>query len=201
MLGAMTPRTLTSRASELKYEAILEAALELFVERGFHGTAVPAVAERAHVGAGTIYRYFDSKEALVNALYRKWKGALSEQVLTAIPSGGGAREQLRAMWRGMARFVAEHPKAFAFLELHHHASYLDAESKQVESRLLELASDFVRQAQQRGELRDGDPMLLMSLVYGAFTGIVRANWEGRLELSEAALDDAEQVLWQAVRRP
>src|SRR5690606_27876447 len=52
-----------------KREAILHAALELFVERGFWGTAVPEIAEKAGVGAGTIYRYFESKEALVNALY------------------------------------------------------------------------------------------------------------------------------------
>jgi TetR/AcrR family transcriptional regulator, repressor of fatR-cypB operon len=51
-----------------KREAILNAALQLFTEFGFHGTAMPQVAERAGVGAGTIYRYFTSKEALVNTL-------------------------------------------------------------------------------------------------------------------------------------
>ena len=56
-----------------KREAIMQAALELFVERGFYGTAVPEIADRAGVGAGTIYRYFESKEALVNALYREQK--------------------------------------------------------------------------------------------------------------------------------
>ena len=56
-----------------KREAILQAALELFVERGFYGTAVPEIADRASVGAGTIYRYFESKEALVNAIYRQEK--------------------------------------------------------------------------------------------------------------------------------
>ena len=44
-----------------KREAILEAALELFAERGFHGTAVPLIAAKAHVGAGTIYRHFKDK--------------------------------------------------------------------------------------------------------------------------------------------
>ena len=53
-----------------KREAIMTAALELFVERGFFGTAVPEIADRAGVGAGTIYRYFESKEALVNEIYR-----------------------------------------------------------------------------------------------------------------------------------
>src|SRR5215510_1707077 len=61
------------KAAGDKREAIMNAALELFVERGFFGTIVPEIADRAGVGAGTIYRYFDSKEALVNAIYREPK--------------------------------------------------------------------------------------------------------------------------------
>ena len=63
-----------------KYEAILEAALPLFVERGFYGTAVPAVADRAGVAAGTIYHHFASKEAMVNALYRRWKESIARTI-------------------------------------------------------------------------------------------------------------------------
>ena len=55
-----------------KHEAILDAALALFVERGYHGTAVPAIAERAGVAAGTIYHHFESKEQLVNAVFELW---------------------------------------------------------------------------------------------------------------------------------
>jgi AcrR family transcriptional regulator len=65
--------TAAAGARAEKRDAILAAALELFAERGFHGTSVPEIAERARVGAGTIYRYFPSKEALVNALFRAQK--------------------------------------------------------------------------------------------------------------------------------
>src|SRR5690349_16044689 len=75
-----------------KREAILAAALELFVERGFHGTAVPEVADRAGVGAGTIYRYFASKEALVNALYQKYKAELTGLILKDFPLDKPARQ-------------------------------------------------------------------------------------------------------------
>jgi len=44
-----------------KQRQILDAALGLFAERGFHGTRVPLVAEAAGVATGTIYHYFDSK--------------------------------------------------------------------------------------------------------------------------------------------
>src|SRR5712692_781980 len=97
-----------------KREAILDAALELFAERTFDGTAVPLIAERAGVAAGTIYRYFDGKEALVNALYRRWKGELSSTLAEAMAMGGTHEERFRLMWGGMWRFASEEPRALAF---------------------------------------------------------------------------------------
>src|SRR5689334_14514728 len=102
-----------------KRETIMTAALELFVERGFFGTAVPEIAERAGVGAGTIYRYFESKEALVNAIYREQKLLFGQVALDSFPSSAPMREQFRLLWARMAQFAIEHPSSFVFLELHH----------------------------------------------------------------------------------
>lgn len=46
---------------------MVDAAVELFFERGYDATKMEDVAERADVGASTLYRYFDSKEALALA--------------------------------------------------------------------------------------------------------------------------------------
>src|ERR1044072_3044150 len=98
-------------------EALLDASLTLFSERVFHGTAVPEVAERAQVGAGTIYRYFESKEALVNALYRDQKMKMVGALLTDFPATATAREQFRTIWHRMAGFVDASPEGFMFCEL------------------------------------------------------------------------------------
>ena len=63
--AAMRPGQLRQLARQ---DAILKSALHLFAERGYFGTAVPDVAQLANVGTGTIYRYFENKEALVNAV-------------------------------------------------------------------------------------------------------------------------------------
>jgi AcrR family transcriptional regulator len=49
--------------------AILKAARKLIVERGFHGTPMPLLAEEAGVAVGSMYRYFPSKEALLQEAY------------------------------------------------------------------------------------------------------------------------------------
>jgi AcrR family transcriptional regulator len=192
------PAPTTERGAD-KRDAILHAALELFVERGFHGTAVPEVAERAGVGAGTIYRYFASKEALVNELYQREKSALSARVLREFPLASSAREQFGALWRRMAAYAKEEPLGFAFLELHNHQSYLDAESRAIEERITQFGMEFIRQAQRRGDIRNVEPMLLVGIVLGAFIGLVRRASECGLVLDDSAWNTAEQCVWEAIR--
>jgi AcrR family transcriptional regulator len=189
----------SQRAIVDKREAIMAAALELFVERGFFGTAVPEIAEKAGVGAGTIYRYFESKDALVNALYRQEKQAFAERVLADFPKTPIARELFRTMWHRMAKFAVDNPAPFIFLELHHHASYLDAESQALEQRMLELFSNVVVAAQARGELKAGPAHLLMSIVMGAFVGVIRSCVGMAAPLGEADWALAEQCVWEAIR--
>jgi TetR/AcrR family transcriptional regulator, repressor of fatR-cypB operon len=182
-----------------KRDAILAAALELFVERGFYGTAVPEIADRAGVGAGTIYRYFESKEVLVNELYRQEKTRFAKLVMDDFQPPPGAREQFRLLWMRMAKFAATHVKSFVFLELHHHAPYLDPESHGLEQRMLDLFASVIMSAQLRGELKHTDPRLLMALVMGAFTGVIRNCVEIKTPLEQADWNMAEQCMWEAIR--
>jgi AcrR family transcriptional regulator len=183
-----------------KREAILDAALELFAERGFHGTAVPLVAEKAKVGAGTIYRYFPSKEALVNALYQRHKGAFGEAMLAGFPAGAPFREQLHHFWSRACAFAAEHPRALEFLELHHHGPYLDATSRALEGQLLGAARGLVEAAIAAQTLKALPADLLMAIVWGSFRALVQGGCEKRLVLDEATAAQAEACIWEALRR-
>jgi TetR/AcrR family transcriptional regulator, repressor of fatR-cypB operon len=180
-------------------DSILQAALGLFVEFGFHGTAVPLVAERAGVGAGTIYRHFGNKEGLVNALYVKWKGEIARHVMQDFPSEQPAREQFRQVWRRMAEFALEHRREFAFLELHHHASYLNQASRAIESRVVEFATLMIERAQAAQVIRKLPPKVLMLLVNGAFIGVFKGGMEGQIPFTLETFLSAEQCCWEAIR--
>ncbi len=181
-------------------ESIMRAAVVCFVERGFHGTAVPQIAKQAEVAAGTIYHYFPSKEALVNELYRTWKAAVSQRVFKAFPQGAPVREQFRVMWHELASFALEEPAAFAFIELHNHASYLDDESRAIDRNLKEFAGGMIRLAQAQGRLKPLDPIVLMELVFGGFYGLIRAHYEGRVKLTDELVASAEAACWDTVAR-
>ncbi len=87
---------------------LLAAALEVFVEKGFAATKLADVARRAGVTKGTVYLYFDSKEALFKAVVR-------ETIVPVIAQGealaraftGSARELVERLVREYWRLVGE----------------------------------------------------------------------------------------------
>lgn len=183
-----------------KRDAILDAALALFAERGFHGTAVPLVAEKAKVGAGTIYRYFPSKEALVNTLFQRHKGALGEALLSGFPMDAPFRQQFHHFWTRVCAYARENPSALQFLELHHHGPYLDETSRAIEKGLLETAKNIVAQAIRAQIAKDVAPEVLMAIVWGSFRALVQGGCEGYIELDTRTIADAESCVWEAIRR-
>lgn len=191
-------RKLAAAAGD-KRQAILTAALELFNERSFNGTPMPLVAERAGVGAGTIYRYFESKDALGNAVFRQCKLAVQQELAERLRPGMAARQEFHAMWFGLWEFFRDHPAAFRFLETHNHGSYLDAESAATSDAVFDSIVDFVRRGQTAGALREGTPAVLIAMAFGAFIGLVKEADAGRLALSERVVEASEEIVWAMLR--
>jgi TetR/AcrR family transcriptional regulator, repressor of fatR-cypB operon len=182
-----------------KQEAIFSAALDLFAERGYHGTAVPDIASKAGVGPATLYRLFDGKEALVNALYQRWKHQLALALLASLSGPLPPREAFSRFWHALGRFFAEHPTAYTFLELHAHGDYLDAKSKAIDFEILIPVQEILQSWQRQGAIGPVRSELLMSLVYGGFTGLVRAARKFGLSLDAEALCQTEACMWEALR--
>src|SRR5262245_14761416 len=63
------PRTRRRDPKETR-ERLVRAALELFTTQGYYGSTTPQIAARAGVAEGTIYRHFNSKQHLLNEIYR-----------------------------------------------------------------------------------------------------------------------------------
>lgn len=79
MIFPLCPRA-RQRRKEARPGELLSAALEVFAERGFAATKLDDVARRAGVSKGTVYLYFESKEAL-------FKAAVESAVLPALEAG------------------------------------------------------------------------------------------------------------------
>ena len=177
---------------------LLDAALELFETRGYDGVAVPEIAAKAGVATGTVYLYFADKAALVNALHRHWKTQYNAIVLAPVPSGLVARDKFTTYWQRMTGFARTYPRATRFMDLHHHGSYLNAESIALSRVYRDAAEGFIREARAAGAIRDIDPVLVVALMWGAATGLAKFAGQGALTFDLDAAVDMEDALWRAI---
>ena len=180
-----------------KRTAILEAALDRFAELGVNGVAVPDIARRAQVGTGTIYRYFENKEALVNVLFQEEKVRFGNYLLETADEQGSPRDMFNGHWQRMVGFAREHPKSFRFLELQDHLPYLDESSRELERKVLRRLATPSRNLQQQGVFRaDIRAEIIMSTVWGAFVNLMKSERAGYIKLSEKDITDARDACWR-----
>ncbi len=184
-----------------KRRIILDAALEAFAARGYHGTAVPEVADAAGVGTGTLYRYFANKEALVNEVYRDAKLRLRTALLSNAPALDlyrldAAETWFAELWRRLGAFAAAQPDAFRFLEMQDHVEYLDAASREVE---LSVLAPLWMAGKRLRERSDGATVdVLIALVWGAFVGLIKAQRLGYLKIDDKQIADAGAACWRMI---
>jgi AcrR family transcriptional regulator len=179
-------------------EALLDAALTLFAERGYHGASIPEIAAAAGMAPASIYRHVASKDALVNLVYRRCKTALGAALVAAIPPAAPLRERFDALWAALDRFAREEPRAFAFLELHHHGDYLDAESRAIELRVLAPIAAVVAHGLATGALRGASAPSLIITVWGAFVGMIRAARAGYVTHDASLSGEVAACAWAAI---
>lgn len=95
-----------------KYEAILEAAVRVIAEYGYHNAQVSKIAREAQVADGTIYLYFDSKDDVLISLFEEKMGAFNASLQAALEPIASPVEQLRELIRLHFRHLnQDHPLA------------------------------------------------------------------------------------------
>ncbi len=95
-----------TRRKEARPSEILDAALKVFAEKGYAGARMDDIARRAGVTKGTIYLYFDGKEAVFKSLVRESIGAtLTSATAEARDFQGSARDLLRFVLDIMTRLL------------------------------------------------------------------------------------------------
>ncbi len=120
-----TPRHGTTR------ERLLEAAIEMFAERGYAATGVDALCRKAGVAKTGLYWEFQNKVGLLNAVIDQVVAEWIDQIRDAARGGGGARDRLEAALSTMRRRVQERPELFrVLLVVLAERSQIDEESRE-----------------------------------------------------------------------
>ncbi|MGE6363667.1 TetR/AcrR family transcriptional regulator [Bacillus paramycoides] len=182
-----------------KQDDIFNAAMQLFAERGYDGTTIPMIAEKANVGAGTIYRYFENKESLVNSLFTKCVLQLSELIKTDFPVGANIREQFSHIYSRLFEFARHNVNAFLFTSSHCDSYFLDEHSKETFDDFMGFFMNMIEEGIEKDFLRPLPPIALIILVYEPVEKLIKVMEAGDLEYTKELVKELEESSWNAIR--
>ncbi|BBB92217.1 MAG TPA: helix-turn-helix domain-containing protein [Methylomusa anaerophila] len=126
-----------------KKSAALRATLALISEQGFQGTPMSQIAQRANIGVGTIYRYFSSKEDLINALYIDVKARLVQYTLRNYVEGMPARESFLLILRNIVDYFIEKPVELLFMEQYANSPLITTATHEEGLRMFEPVNNLL----------------------------------------------------------
>ena len=160
---------------------ILDAARDEFGERGFAESSIVTITQRAGVALGTFYTYFDSKEAVFQALVRDMSGQVRDHVAPAIGQALGAIDGERRALSSFLEFVRTHRDVYRIID---EAEFVDQATyrEHYETTAVRIASRL-RAGRDKGEidpaLGDRDLEILAWAMMGAnvFLGLRFAVWD------------------------
>ena len=183
-----------------KREAILRATLEIISEHGFHDAPMSKIAESAGVGAGTIYRYFDDKETLINELFLELKQELSAAMLAGISEDDTLEEQFRKVWRSTFDYCIHHPCEMSFIEQFHNSPFLTSETEAATMEHLAPIMAVIQSGVEQGRLKPLSFETLTAFTTNAAFALAKRHTSGAQVLDQFELELAIGASWDAIRQ-
>ena len=171
------PRT---ARGERTLRRILDAARDEFGERGFADSSIVAITQRAGVALGTFYTYFDTKEAVFQALVRDMSNQVREHVAPAFEDAADAIDGERRALESFLQFARKHRDVYRIID---EAEFVEpsAYRNHYETTAIRIAARL-KSARKKGEiasdLNDRDLDILAWAIMGAnvFLGLKFEVW-------------------------
>lgn len=160
-----------------KQRRILESAIKLFAEKGFHGSSTSEIARDAGVAEGTIFRHFKTKKDLLYALIApmliKFASPLIlKDVKRIMDADLPADKIIENLYRNRLELVRQNwPRMRIIIqEAQFHPEIMDALLTNVAEKARGLADLFVRQRIEKGEFRDLPVEHILRAIFSALLG-------------------------------
>jgi AcrR family transcriptional regulator len=161
------------RLPEERPHQIIDAAIEVFGERGLSGARLEDIAKRAGVSKGTIYLYFPNKEALFKEMVRLIIIArIEHEELSFDHSRGSALDQLESYmseyWEFLNQPVVRTISRLVIGELHRFPELAQFYMDEVVRRKYDLVIRLIQRCVDAGEFRPVDPAVAARLMFALF---------------------------------
>ena len=190
----------TGTAGDLTRQRLIRSALELFTTRGYHETTTAQIAKKAGIAEGTIYRHFDSKQQLVNDLYRaaqRWATKIVQEK-SRDPEAPTARAQLTAIAHALAEGAATETAIVKIGLLEPLASVLDEESRKTEREFRIALERIIAEGKAQGAVRTGAVEVWAGVWLATLSHALRKLTAGEWKPADTSVRLVIEAAWRAI---
>lgn len=178
---------------------ILTAALDLFVEQGYHNVSVHEIQKRADVSIGSIYKHFGGKEGVADALYTHILGELDQLIDGIMDRHDNAADRCQAIIESLFQHTETHRNIIAYIFHTKHADFLPQQAHICESSPFLKMRAIVEQGIQRGELRQTAPWVATACIFGGMARLIQLRLDGSITAPLMQYrNDMLDVLWNGM---
>lgn len=176
----------------------MDAAIDVFAQKGFYGARISDIAKKARVADGTIYLYFKNKDDLLISLFEDRMEVIVDRFRHRISDEPSAIERLRGFIDQHLKMVAEQPTLAEVLtrELRQSAKFVREYRAPKFSEYLDLLGEIIEYGRQTGEFaEDISPKVLKRALFGALDE-VSLHWVTSVRRKPYSLDAAAEEIWR-----
>ncbi len=184
-----------------KKTAIMEAALKLFTERGFHGTSTAEISKEAGVATGTLFNYFPTKEDLINSLYFEVKGQLSQSMGKEIEAQSTFQDKFRKIWSNLIKWGVDNQEEFLFVGQFCSSPYITKFTREEVMKEYVFLHDLVNEGIKTGVIRDFSEELIIAMFYQASRTVVNLILDSDSSQDKNKfIEDGFQIIWKGLAK-
>ncbi|GEN45850.1 TetR/AcrR family transcriptional regulator [Alkalibacillus haloalkaliphilus] len=190
--------------SKPKYKLILDAAVEVIAENGYHHSQVSKIAKKAGVADGTIYLYFKNKEDILVSLFEEKMGQFVSKIKDEIEQIDEADQKLYKLIEMHFQQLSEDPDLAIVtqLELRQSNKRLRLKINEVLKGYLTLMDDILHEGMKDGTFQDQlNVKLVRQVLFGTLDEVV-TNWvmkEQRYNLVKQA-KEVHYLIYNGLRK-
>ena len=181
-----------------KYNAIINASLELVKELGFTGISISKIAKQANISPATIYIHFKNREDLFTKLYTKIRTSMSDGALDGVNEEMDIEQVFKSIWINSFSYNLNNPDYLIYREKFEQTPMME-NIKGEDFKLYNYVNGLFQRGIKEQTIKDLSIPLLTSFAFFPIITLLNFHFGGLINMDANHITEACELAWNAIK--
>lgn len=179
-----------------KRKHIIETAMKLFNEHGFHATPTSKIAKESQVSVGTLFNYFEHKEDLIQAIYIDIKLHSKKEFFRTLTNDLSDHDLFQSMWRSVVKWGIKYPEEFKYMNLYTHSIFKKQHNEKDLTESYQKLTDAIVKVMPNSLICCKYPQFSLLYLNNAFQATTEFILNNNVEDCDDFIDTSFDLFWK-----